>query len=91
MSGPPRQIKDELGLETLEWPPYSPDLNPIENVWAYLNSKLDKDGVTSRRDLEDKVKRIWSRLPKEYAVSLVNSMDKRCMDVIENKGFIIDY
>lgn len=29
-----RNLLRELGLEIMEWPPYSPDLNPIENIWA---------------------------------------------------------
>ena len=29
-------------IEMLEWPPQSPDLNPIESLWAELNRKLNK-------------------------------------------------
>ena len=28
------------GIETVEWPPYSPDLNPIENLWKMLKAKI---------------------------------------------------
>jgi transposase len=37
-----RLWKQEHGIETLQWPPYSPDLNPIENVWAFLKRQLNK-------------------------------------------------
>jgi transposase len=27
-------------VEVLTWPSYSPDLNPIENLWSHLNREL---------------------------------------------------
>ena len=33
----------ENRIRTLDWPPYSPDLNPIENVWGLLKKRLYQD------------------------------------------------
>ena len=33
---------NELECEIMEWPPYSPDLNPIENLWALLKAEILK-------------------------------------------------
>jgi len=35
-----RELADEIGCIVLFLPPYSPDLNPIENFWAWLKQKL---------------------------------------------------
>jgi hypothetical protein len=32
----------ELQCDIIEWPPYSPDLNPIENLWALLKAEILK-------------------------------------------------
>src|SRR6266566_653585 len=30
----------ENGVELVDWPPYSPDLNPIENLWKLLKKRI---------------------------------------------------
>ena len=37
-----RNIIEENGHQLLFLPPYSPDLNPIENYWVILKGKLKK-------------------------------------------------
>lgn len=37
-------------MEPFEWPPQSPDLNPIENIWAIIDNKVEKKtDVTNRK------------------------------------------
>jgi transposase len=32
----------EMGIEVMPWRPYSPDLNPIENLWKILKAEIDR-------------------------------------------------
>ena len=42
----------------LDWPVNSPNLNPTENFWAILKSKVADDHLTSAKDLKMAIKRI---------------------------------
>lgn len=39
----------EQEFEVLEWPPYSPDLNPIEHVWARLKELVNEHYCNERQ------------------------------------------
>lgn len=45
------------------WPPYSPDLSPIEQVWAYLNQKLRGQSFETADQLFEKIRDEWRRIP----------------------------
>ena len=35
-----RDILQEMHIRVIEWPPYSPDLNLIESLWALMKATL---------------------------------------------------
>ena len=44
-------------MTVLEWPARSPDLSPIEHIWADIDRLLMKKPVTNLVDLETQLKR----------------------------------
>ncbi|KAJ5790630.1 uncharacterized protein N7518_007641 [Penicillium psychrosexuale] len=37
-----RDALRDMNIEVMDWPPHSPDLNPIENLWALLKAEIYK-------------------------------------------------
>ena len=81
------------GVALIDFPTYSPDLNPIENIWAYL-----KHAITLRnaeiKDVKDLIRIIheeWLRIPTIYCWNACLSMKRRCLQVIANNGFKSNY
>lgn len=73
----------------LDWPPYSPDLNPIENIWTFVKQQLCKfeTAPKSMHELWERVQRVWNyKITSEYCLKLVESMPERLEAVINAKG-----
>jgi transposase len=74
------------GIQCLDFPPYSPDLNPIENLWADLARRVEKFQCDSMEELQDVVAKEWNKTPKKLLRKLARSMPERCQAVIDAKG-----
>lgn len=74
------------GIQCLDFPPYSPDLNPIENLWADLARRVENFQCPTMETLQDIVAEEWAKTPKEYLRKLARSMPERCKAVIEAHG-----
>ena len=74
------------GISCLEWPRYSPDLNPIENLWANLKKRVEKRNPTNVAELEQAVREEWACTDKDLCRKLVASMPDRLARVLEYQG-----
>ncbi|CDF35222.1 unnamed protein product [Chondrus crispus] len=81
------------GISLLEWPAYSPDLNPIENLWGILVRSV----YAQQRQFEDIesltecIMAAWANIAPNTLQKLTESMEKRCFDVMYAKGKKICY
>lgn len=75
-------------VETIQWPPQSPDMNPIEHVWQEVKRLLEQYDTRPRNkdELWERVKTVWKNLDVSYIQSLYQSMEKRVKTLGEVKG-----
>ncbi len=81
------------GVETLDWPPQSPDMNPIEKLWAIIKARRKKKyGVPKTRDeLIEQIFDIWNSIEPELIEKLANSINNRVLAVLKAKGKATKY
>lgn len=72
---------NELGLEILDWPPYSPDLNVIEIVWAIMEAEVEARNPSSIDELKQVIIEVWENLKWPTINGLINSMEERLAKV----------
>ena len=96
---PAREYLHANGVESIPWPANSPDLNPIENVWSmmkyYIQERYPEFEQTRQRNREEVrsiVLEAWYHSTTvEKLSSLMESMSRRCQEVIGADGGPIPY
>ena len=85
--------RKDLGMICHQHPPNSPDLNPIENIWADMKRIISRDygHITSRSELMRVVIDIWDSYGDGKWDELIASMPARMQAVIDAKGGATHY
>uniref|UniRef100_A0A3B3QF02 Transposase Tc1-like domain-containing protein n=1 Tax=Paramormyrops kingsleyae TaxID=1676925 RepID=A0A3B3QF02_9TELE len=81
-------LEHDNEFTVLQWPPQSPDLNPIEHLWDVVERELRALDVhpTNLHQLQDAILSIWANISKECFQHLVESMPRRIKAVLKAKG-----
>jgi len=74
------------GIQCIDFPPYSPDLNPIEHLWADLARRVEKRPAATMEELQDVVAEEWEATSVQLLSEIVKSMPERCKAVIAAAG-----
>jgi transposase len=95
-----KAILDEMGVMVMIWPPYSPDLNPIENLWSIMKREIYKlypelefapDTVATLEALVSAAREAWHTINSSVLYNLFVTMPHRVQAVIAAKGWYIKY
>ena len=91
-----RWLRQEATFKHMHWPPYSPDLNPIENLWPMLKDAVRRRGQAANLDqLWENIQAVvaelntpqWTRKIR----NLYESMPRRIQAVIDANGYQTKY
>ena len=78
-------------VSLIKAPSMSPDLNVIENLWAYVKTKLRGKDFHTKFELWFYMRKVWSSIRPAILHKLVDSMPKRLNEVILARGGPIEY
>ena len=86
----------ENNIHIMEWPPQSPDLNPIENLWVSFivafhaqfirMFNYPSKSLEARYRYGEVLQQVWYELGQHVIDALIELMPKRVHTVIEAEG-----
>lgn len=68
------------------WPPKGDDINPIENLWAILDERLEGKKFKTKNGMKKALLEIWKQVDEQLLHNLVDSVPNRLRRIIKAKG-----
>jgi transposase len=83
-----RDFLTQNNIRVLPWPSKSPDLNPIEHLWDVLGRRVrSRDAPPQTVDaMFEALQEEWRAIPRAEIRKLIQSVPRRCEEVIRKQG-----
>jgi transposase len=79
------------GITVLDFPPYSSDLSPIENLWSDLKRRVYSPPPKTMEELEDWIGKEWQATDLNFISHICHSLPHRLQLLLDNQGHKISY
>ena len=74
------------GVDLIDWPAWSPDLNPIEELWSDLKRRVYGRHPRAMEELERYITEEWAATDLDFIARICRNMPHRLQQVIANNG-----
>lgn len=87
-----RRYRVLQGVISMPWASWSPDMNPIENVWSFFERRFREACKTARRrpynrdDIIALAQEVWENMPWRRVYRFIDSMPRRITTLIRRHG-----
>ncbi|KAL0159510.1 hypothetical protein M9458_043235 [Cirrhinus mrigala] len=81
VAGVCQQFLQDEGIDAMDWPARSPDLNPIEHIWDIMSRSIHQRHLAPQT-----VQELVDALVQETIRHLIRSMSRCCREVIQARG-----
>jgi transposase len=78
---------DAHGVEVVDdWPTKGDDINPMENIWAILDERLENEKYDSRETMQTAIRKLWDKIDSTVLDNLVDSIPDRLRRIRKARG-----
>ena len=81
-----RQWLREHDVTLLDWPPKSPDANPIENLWRDIKTAANRRQPRNANELWNALLEAWQQIPPAHVQNLAESVPRRLEAIRKARG-----
>ena len=81
----------EKDIKVIDFPPYSPDLNPIENIWGKIKKQIMKKEYQTLTVLMKDIEKEWDSITDNQLKNYSSSMKDRIHNCLLLEGMITKY
>ena len=81
-----QEYKEAHNIQNLSHLAQSPDLNPIEGIWAILKQRLRRRIFNSEEEMKEALQEEWSKITIEEIRHRISDMPRRCAALIKSGG-----
>ena len=82
-------VTQQLHMNIMRIPAYTPQLNPIEHIRAKMSNQLNQYGNTTLQQLEQRITEAYKSITVEECKKYAEHMNNVCNDIIQSNGLAV--